>query len=243
MDVGKNYVSIIETELENFRITEYTIGRLKENSIAIENQKVSRRHARLIECSPSSFILEDLGSLNGTYVNGLRISRKLIDVEDKIRFAETEYILKELLLLHTSTQDAKKTAKKKDPLDFTEEFAALKEVYEQYPQLKKAYRSRDKTIRTGSILLSSLIGVGAVLASGGTLPVLQLMSGAGLGMLIPALSSTFLSTEEKLELLEKEYRSKYRCPNPSCHDLFIGREYESLAEQKICRKCKAVWVD
>lgn len=98
-------------------------------------------------------------------------------------------------------------------------------------------------IRTGSVILSSVVGISSVLSTGGAaLPLLHIMSGAGLSMLVPTLCSTLLSTEEKLEVIDKEYREKYRCPNPACRDPFGPREWELLAQQKSCRRCQAVWV-
>jgi hypothetical protein len=62
-------------------------------------------------------------------------------------------------------------------------------------------------------------------------------------MLIPTLCSTLLSTEEKLEIIDKEYRERYRCPNPACRDPFGMREWELLVQQKTCRRCQAIWVN
>jgi len=50
-----------------------TIGRAPDCDIVIPDRQVSRRHARLIE-SPEGFLLEDLASKNGTYINGQRIA-------------------------------------------------------------------------------------------------------------------------------------------------------------------------
>jgi pSer/pThr/pTyr-binding forkhead associated (FHA) protein len=51
-----------------------TIGRKPDNDIIIDNQAVSGRHAQ-IKMQGSDVVLEDLGSLNGTYVNSQKISR------------------------------------------------------------------------------------------------------------------------------------------------------------------------
>jgi ABC-type multidrug transport system ATPase subunit/pSer/pThr/pTyr-binding forkhead associated (FHA) protein len=53
--------------------TVLTIGRLPECDFTLPSPLVSRHHARLI-CEPSQVILEDLGSTNGVFVNGLRIA-------------------------------------------------------------------------------------------------------------------------------------------------------------------------
>ncbi|HEX7151346.1 MAG TPA: FHA domain-containing protein [Thermoanaerobaculia bacterium] len=54
---------------------EYTIGRDKSNTIVIADGSVSSKHAR-IERTGDGFILEDLQSRNGSYVNGERITAR-----------------------------------------------------------------------------------------------------------------------------------------------------------------------
>jgi pSer/pThr/pTyr-binding forkhead associated (FHA) protein len=234
----------------------YTIGRKPNNAIVITNPKVSGQHAQLIQCTDDSFVVEDLDSKNGTFVNGQRIARKVIGKQDTVRLADTDYPVKQLLASLSiktaeptaSTQPKRPTPQptpdsRQNPLDFTREFADLRQVYDQYPKLRRDCRNREKMIRTGSVILSSIVGVSAAVATGGgALPIIHLLSGAGLSMLIPTLCSNLLSTDEKLEIIDKEYREKYRCPNPSCRDPFGMREWELLAQQKTCRRCQAVWV-
>lgn len=54
-------------------LTEMYIGRDLACEIVIQDTEVSRRHAK-IYISGSGFVIEDLGSTNGTFVNGERIS-------------------------------------------------------------------------------------------------------------------------------------------------------------------------
>jgi hypothetical protein len=235
----KTLSEALENALNEHQPTQYLVGRASENTILLDDKTVGRYHARLTQLAPSSFLLEDLDSKNGTWVNGARVARKLVAAEDRIRFAETEYSLKALLTLAQPPRRIKQ-----NPLDFTTEFSALKIVYEHYPVLRKNCQNRDKLIRTASVILSSVVSVSAILTSGPAgLPLLQVLSGAGLGVLIPALSSTVLSTDEKIELLDREYRSQYRCPNPDCQEPFGNREWTQLARQKMCPRCKAIWVN
>ncbi len=225
-------------------ITTVTIGRNETNAVVLDLATVSRTHARLLVCSPTSFILEDSGSKYGTFfadANGkkVQLSRKLVDLEDEVWLAEYKFTVKDLLPV-SGKSAAESQHQKKDPLDFREEFARLQKVYVDYPQLRRDCRNREKMIRLWSVVGGSMIGIGTV-ATAGSLGFLAMLSSAGLSILIPTLSSHLLSTDEKLELLEKEYRQRYRCPNPACREPFGNREYEMLERQKNCHRCKAAW--
>lgn len=51
-----------------------TVGRHPDSDIFLDDVTVSRRHVE-IEQAPSGYIVRDVGSLNGTYVNHQRIDR------------------------------------------------------------------------------------------------------------------------------------------------------------------------
>jgi len=59
------------------------IGRNPDNSIVIDNQAVSGHHA-IIEAEGNQLFVEDLKSLNGTYLNGRRVNRAEIFNKDVI---------------------------------------------------------------------------------------------------------------------------------------------------------------
>ncbi len=61
-----------------------TIGRTLRNTIVIPAPDVSRLHAR-IDLTPTGFVLTDLGSQNGTFVNGERIKERLLRNNDEVR--------------------------------------------------------------------------------------------------------------------------------------------------------------
>ena len=52
---------------------EVIIGRDSDNDVQIDNVAVSREHAKIIR-GPNSYLIEDLNSTNGTFVNGKKIN-------------------------------------------------------------------------------------------------------------------------------------------------------------------------
>ncbi len=67
-----------------------TIGRGAENRVDLVDPRVSRRHARLTRVA-DGLLLEDLGSTNGTSVNGARIEAPLrVGAGDVIAVGDTE---------------------------------------------------------------------------------------------------------------------------------------------------------
>ncbi len=66
----------------------YVVGR-KDCDIALEDEKVSRKHASIIIASVGHYAVQDLASRNGTFVNGVRLSRRNIDHNDLIRVGNT----------------------------------------------------------------------------------------------------------------------------------------------------------
>jgi pSer/pThr/pTyr-binding forkhead associated (FHA) protein len=61
-----------------------TIGRYQGNTITIQDEQVSRHHAR-IKQTPEGYVVEDLSSANGLYVNDKQVTTRLLAVGDVVR--------------------------------------------------------------------------------------------------------------------------------------------------------------
>ena len=67
-----------------------TLGRGDDASVVIDDAEISRAHA-VLHATDAGLEIEDLGSLNGTWVNGERISgRKLLVAGDQLKLGETK---------------------------------------------------------------------------------------------------------------------------------------------------------
>ena len=71
---------------------EQTVGRSQENSICIDAQGVSRKHARIF-LEGDSWAIEDLRSMNGIHVNKKSVSRAVIKPGDRIDIGPIPFFL------------------------------------------------------------------------------------------------------------------------------------------------------
>ncbi|PWT91773.1 MAG: hypothetical protein C5B54_04690 [Acidobacteria bacterium] len=70
---------------------EYMAGRQSNNQIQVQDPGVSNIHARIFR-GPEGYVLEDLNSRNGTFVNGTRVVRKVLQEGDVIRLGNLELV-------------------------------------------------------------------------------------------------------------------------------------------------------
>jgi LysM repeat protein len=79
------------TDLESLIVDgEKTIGRSKGSDFVLTGARLSREHAR-ITVRDATYWIEDLESVNGTFVNGVRVSAQALKLGDKVSFAEHAY--------------------------------------------------------------------------------------------------------------------------------------------------------
>jgi pSer/pThr/pTyr-binding forkhead associated (FHA) protein len=71
-----------------------TIGRTDKNDVRVDHPTVSSRHAQ-VEFSSEGFILTDLGSRNGTFVNGRKVQRAVLRPNDWISVGNHVLVFKD----------------------------------------------------------------------------------------------------------------------------------------------------
>ena len=73
LDLGKNKISL---------------GKKDDNDLVVDDRTVSRRHLE-IDHTSDSFLLKDLGSTNGTYINGIKVKEAYLSPGDVIKVGNT----------------------------------------------------------------------------------------------------------------------------------------------------------
>src|ERR1044071_3268723 len=81
------------------------IGRETAANLCIPDASVSRRHSK-IEKNDTGFVITDLESLNGTFINDVPIKSRLLEHGDRVRIGDSQFLF--------LTHDGEVTSKSSD---------------------------------------------------------------------------------------------------------------------------------
>lgn len=237
-----------------------TIGRKPGNTIVLNAHDVSGTHASLTLLSPvtNTWEIQDMGSANGTFVNGMRVYRKEVTPTSQIKLGQTSLSWDQILgrqPLEHQPSTVQPPVVTPPPMPVYEEPSAqdeelreiawnLKKVSDEYRE--KKYRLAE--IQAQESMNSRIQGLGFPIGAVMGPLLLQVLPPeykvfGFIGSLIPLgfagsafLSSRKLSKErKKYNNLEDWYRINYVCPH--CHT-FVQQPFELLEKIKNCRTCK-----
>ncbi|MDR2121025.1 MAG: FHA domain-containing protein [Tannerella sp.] len=211
------------------------IGKAKDNEFVVDDPHVSRYHAKLEKNEKGELYIEDVGSTNGTFVNKDRIIRKKIEATDSVVLGNN-YIL--------NIRDALKYDN-----DYSEEFAALKQVYDNYVREKVRIQSsnqfKTRLFQSFPFAVIGIVGliIGLVGKSNHTLIIVSLILAVcapTAGIYLGARQSAKIP--ELLQNIVNRFKIDYVCPKCGA---FLGEiPWESLANKKQCPvgTCRAKWM-
>jgi pSer/pThr/pTyr-binding forkhead associated (FHA) protein len=93
-----------------------SIGRRLDNDVVIQDQNVSRRHAE-IRYENGRFVLYDLNSTGGTYVNNKQIDKVVLKMGDVVVLAIVPFVFVEdrLNIVKTSEKQTDRLGEEKAP--------------------------------------------------------------------------------------------------------------------------------
>ena len=70
-----------------------TVGRAPRADFVVDAALVSRVHCRLTLDAAGKLEIEDLGSTNGTFVNGRKVGRTVLSDGDKLTIGRVEFVV------------------------------------------------------------------------------------------------------------------------------------------------------
>jgi len=212
------------------------VGKANDNDFIVDDPHVSRHHVQLVQEENGSLLLEDLGSTNGTFVNGSQIQKKRIDFSDEIKLGD-DYILPLVEVLKCAN-------------DYREEFAALKVIYDNYIQSKVKIQSSNqfkvRIFQSMPFAIPGIIGVIIGFLGKGS-PQLFMLS-LGIVICAPAIgiylgAKQSAKIPQQLQDIANQFKIDYVCPK--CGSFLGEIPWESLKNKKQCpvQSCKAKWSD
>jgi hypothetical protein len=86
-DTGERMIEVDGTPL--------TLGRASDNGLVLSDPRVSRHHARL-QARRGTLVLTDLGSTNGSRVNGVRVDECALGMGDRVLLGDTVLLVEQL---------------------------------------------------------------------------------------------------------------------------------------------------
>lgn len=210
------------------------IGKSEDNDFVVNDVYVSKHHAKLIHSQDGLWILEDLDSTNGTFVNDCQIHRKYVTFSDSIRLGNS-YVLNLSEVLKYNN-------------DYSEEFAKLKYIYNDYIkakiQIQSSNQFKTRLFQSLPFALPGIVGVTIGFLGKGSpemfaISLMITICAPTIGIYLGAKQSAKIP--EQLQNLANQFKIDYVCPKCGT---FLGEiPWESLKNKKQCpvSSCRAKW--
>lgn len=211
------------------------IGKADDNDFVVNEPQVSRYHVHLVR-EGEYWLLEDVGSTNGTFVNGSQIVKKRVLFTDDIKLGSNYQLnLSEVLKYNN---------------DYSEEFAALRKIYDNYVESKVKIQSsnqfKTRLMQSLPFALPGIVGVIIGFWGKGSpeflgISLLITICAPTIGIYLGAKQSA--KTPQQLQDITNQFKIDYVCPKCGT---FLGEiPWESLKNKKQCpiSSCKAKWVN
>jgi putative ABC transport system ATP-binding protein len=176
----------------------YVLGRSEDNEIVLEDTHVSREHAKfIIDTEKETFVLEDLKSTNGVFVNKNRIKEKTqLQEGDIIKIGETKIDVK-------STVEFKPVVEVEDPIE--EEMLPDQTVMIKPPRMI-ALEKAGKVYKLGKVEVTALKSVDLEVDEGEFISVCG-PSGSGKSTLLNLIGCIDIPTSGKVSIMGKDVTS------------------------------------
>jgi hypothetical protein len=210
------------------------IGKAEDNDYIINDPHVSRHHALLKVNEDGSYIIEDLASGNGTFVNGQQILCKKITLSDRIILGnKCEINISDILNKIN---------------DYSIEFDLLKKIYKKYQSEKVKIQSsnqfKTRILQSLPFAFPGIVGISLGISGFANLNVLFVSLFVAIiapvcGIVMGAKQAA--KTPEQLQILSDKFKIDYVCPKCG---VFLGEiPWQSLKNRGKCTNpsCNVKW--
>ncbi|MBK8633370.1 MAG: FHA domain-containing protein [Saprospiraceae bacterium] len=210
------------------------------NHVRINDNSVSREHLEVEKIDTATLRIIDLGSLNGTWIDGLEIVESTLKKNQTIRIGHQNYTGDDFF------QKVNKYFLDKR-VHWMQEFSALETEFKKYE--KKKSRISQSLQNKMNILRGSLsIGIALfffMYGEGlGIPPELRFITSIGGGILAGSIVPYMVAKEKVIDYtleLNKEYSKVLACPR--CGRDLSKMTYKHWKGEKRCIACDAIWVE
>lgn len=146
-----------------------SIGRDASNTIVLNDKMVSRKHAQLLIGSDGRVLIKDLGSSNGTFVNGNKISEQVLNAGDIVKCGTT--FLNWTLAINENANQSYASNQKQDAPQPKNQFSFSSRPLD----MDDMRHEKEKTYFIIKMVFSCIIwiaGISAIILAGLTIPVI-----------------------------------------------------------------------
>lgn len=223
---------------------EIIVGRKGNQAFTITDMSVSGKHLKLTTLPDGNVEVEDLGSSNGTFIDGVRIIKKVVSRNTTIQLG-SKYTFKVSDVFPeapkvSTLQQSNAPAQPKPVPEYS--IKHLRLVWDEYEETIANIREKSQQMgkkrmipmMLGSFsgLISAFVGPGAFV----TIPI-AVVSFIFMFKAYNEKDTSHEDTKAAKDTLIKDYI----CPNPECHRSLPHQDYSLLSQNTNCPYCKCKW--
>ena len=228
---------------------EIIVGRRGDQSIPIMESTVSGKHLKLTSMPDGKVQVEDLGSTNGTFVDGVRIIKKVVDRNTVVQMGPSFSFRVSDVIPEVERVSAPPSPhaplKSEYDLEILVKFEQLESVWNKYQQEKISLQKSNASKGFLRMLPLFVLGGFGYLIS--CIPNLAnfrtaiTLAGLGVGIIITCISyKSATGLPEQIEKLNQQFQIDYVCPK--CKQFLGFVPFEGLRNRGHCSACRAKWV-
>lgn len=229
---------------------EIIVGRRGEQSFPITDKTVSGKHLKLTTMPDGNVQVEDLGSANGTFIDGVRIIKKIVSRNTIVQMGSTftfriNDVLPEIKTPSPTPPTPPTPPKPEYDEEILRKFQELESVWNKYQEEKINLQKNNASKGFLRMLPMFVLGGLGYLIS--CIPELAefrtaiTLAGLGIGIVITWISyKSATSLPEQMEKLNQQFQIEYVCPK--CKQFLGFTPFEGLKNRGQCSACKSKWV-